>query len=402
MKKIFAMIILIMVIVSVSACGQLGSSEETGNDKNTEQQTKVSEKEDDSVFQVSKESKAEDFIYGKFPNGTPFIAGYKGNAEIITIPTSYEGVECKAVIWDALYAINGMENLKNIKKIIIPEGIERFTCDMPWKFENLESISFPSTLVETELHDICFDICRGSKVKEVIFPEEPVSGYFIEDDVIYKKVVYDKTTEHYDAGTEGRRLHLYLGKKECNEFTIPEDVMEISKKAFWDASPNLKKLTVKGNIAGFEIEAPTIEELILSDDAKHIGMGRGSLWGCDSLKSIYIGKTTGIDIDGGLHYAPLLEKISVSEEHEALFSKDDILYFRNNRGEVSVKLYPGGKTEEEFTLGEDVQYVGDCAFLADDDLKKLYVTSAFKEYVDDMDWEERHDKFAEELEIIVK
>ena len=31
MKKLFTMIIMIMVIVSVSACGQSGSSEETGN-----------------------------------------------------------------------------------------------------------------------------------------------------------------------------------------------------------------------------------------------------------------------------------------------------------------------------------------------------------------------------------
>lgn len=411
MKKMLQMILMMIVMACVAGCSAPTEQEESNNKqtdnvqledsartgKDSGQQVEADEKEKNEA-QPLKESKAEDFIY-KEMNGVQYIVGYKGDAEIITIPTSYDGVEYSSVKWDAIYAVNGTENLSNIKKIIIPEGITRFTCDMPWNFENLESISFPSTLVETEYHDICFDICKGAKIEEVIFPEEPmVSGYFMEDNVIYKKVVYEKTSSLHEAGTEGKILCLYLGKD--NEFTIPEDVTGVMEDAFECASINLKKLTVKGTIGSLAISAETLVELILSDEAKSIFLDRNALSGCDSLKSIYIGKTTEIDYAGGLHYAPLLEKITVSEEHESLFSINDILYFRNNKGEITIKLYPAGKTEEEFTLGDEVSWIGDGAFLADEDLKKLYVSSSVMEYINNMD--DRRDKFASELEFIVK
>lgn len=222
-----------------------------------------------SAVSVSAETKNE-YEY-TVENGNATITKYNGNLENVTIPAIIDGYNVKNVSFDAF----NNDNSKNIKNIVISEGIE-YVGD--WLFTNskkLETITFPSTI--TKFATDWFFI-GSPELKEIKFSGNN-PRYYIKNGALYdsekKQLMICPANREYENGI----------------FEIPDGITDIRGYAF-DKCKFLQKVTMPNSVTTIGDHAfcncENITELVLSENIS--GMSYDSLGNMASLKSITVPK----------------------------------------------------------------------------------------------------------------
>lgn len=151
----------------------------------------------------------DDFFYGENDDGTIFITRYIGSDETVTVPSELDGKTVKSV--------GGFTSNKTIKHVIISEGIielknilvlhdrepiENTSMGTFMSCENLESVTFPSTL-ET-IGKCAFFGCQS--LKTVVLPDGllHIDRYaFVDCKSLERLVIPDSVNDIGNAAFDG-------------------------------------------------------------------------------------------------------------------------------------------------------------------------------------------------------
>ena len=204
-------------------------------------------------------------------NGNATITKYNGNLENVTIPAKIDGYNVKTVAFDAFMN----DNSKNIKNVVVSEGIEYVGNWLFTYSKSLETITFPSTI--TSFATDWFFI-GSPELKEIKFSGDN-PRYYIDNGALYD--------------SEKKQIMLCPAKREYENgiFKIADGTANISGYAF-DGCNSLKKVIMPNSVSAIGDHAfsgcKNISELVVSENIS--SMTFDSLGGMASLKSITIPK----------------------------------------------------------------------------------------------------------------
>lgn len=204
-------------------------------------------------------------------NGNATITKYNGNLENVTIPAKIDGYNVKTVAFDAFMN----DNSKNIKNVVVSEGIEYVGNWLFTYSKSLETITFPSTI--TSFATDRFFI-GSPELKEIKFSGDN-PRYYIDNGALYD--------------SEKKQIMLCPAKREYENgiFKIADGTANISGYAF-DGCNSLKKVIMPNSVSAIGDHAfsgcKNISELVVSENIS--SMTFDSLGGMASLKSITIPK----------------------------------------------------------------------------------------------------------------
>ena len=222
-----------------------------------------------SAISVSAETRDE-YEY-TVENGNATITKYNGNLENVTIPAKIDGYNVKTVAFDAFMN----DNSKNIKNVVVSEGIEYVGNWLFTYSKSLETITFPSTI--TSFATDWFFI-GSPELKEIKFSGDN-PRYYIDNGALYD--------------SEKKQIMLCPAKREYENgiFKIADGTANISGYAF-DGCNSLKKVIMPNSVSAIGDHAfsgcKNISELVVSENIS--SMTFDSLGGMASLKSITIPK----------------------------------------------------------------------------------------------------------------
>lgn len=267
-------------------------------------------------------------------NGIKITRCKDTKSELIVIPSEINGIP--------VVSVGGFGgNTRNVKNIIIPEGVIEIT-DMAFYYcDTLEKVSLPSTLTKigksafyncdslTELH-IPQNVCslgeegsfRNCFSLPAITVDEDNKWFSSLDGVLYNK---DKTN-----------LILYPAGKQDEKYTVPNNVKIISGHAFYNCD--------------------YLKELVFSDSIETIG--EAAVFYCDNITSIHIPKNVKLIEQVPFGVCDSLEEITVSEENKYYSVENGILF---NYDKTTVVFCIPNMTGS-ITLPSSVLEIADSAF----------------------------------------
>lgn len=123
---------------------------------------------------------------------------------------------------------------------------------------------------------------------------------------------------------------------------------------------------------GAQRGAVVIPNTVTKDGAIYqvIGIGSGAFKGNRHVTSVSIGSGVTSILPDAFAGCPELKSITVSEENQYYSSVDGVLY---DAGEMYLYVYPGGKTDDSFTVPDTVQTIGMYAFYDNEHIRSLTV-----------------------------
>ena len=123
---------------------------------------------------------------------------------------------------------------------------------------------------------------------------------------------------------------------------------------------------------GAQRGAVVIPNTVTKDGAIYqvIGIGSGAFKGNRHVTSVSIGSGVTSILPDAFAGCPELKSITVSEENQYYSSVDGVLY---DAGEMYLYVYPGGKTDDSFTVPDTVQTIGMYAFYDNEHIRSLIV-----------------------------
>lgn len=123
---------------------------------------------------------------------------------------------------------------------------------------------------------------------------------------------------------------------------------------------------------GAQRGAVVIPNTVTKDGAIYqvIGIGSGAFKGNRHVTSVSIGSGVTSILPDAFAGCPELKSITVSDENQYYSSVDGVLY---DAGEMYLYVYPGGKTDDSFTVPDTVQTIGMYAFYDNEHIRSLTV-----------------------------
>lgn len=265
-----------------------------------------------TVIGVSAESTGE-FEY-TVENDIATITQYIGNSENVVVPSVIDGYSVKTVTFEAFRG----DNAKNIKTVVVSEGIENIGDWLFTSCQQMESITLPSTV--KELATDWFFI-GSQKLKELKFSGEN-SRYYLDDNGVL-----------YDSHKKQLMLCPAQNNLKNGEYKILDGTTNIRGWAFLNCE-TLKKVIMPNSITTIEDHAfsgcNNIEEMILSDNISIIGYD--ALGFLDNLKEITIPKNV-----KGFYYNEQSTNTYLGYSGESKIDGFTIKGYRNSEAEKYAK-----------------------------------------------------------------
>jgi len=290
------------------------------------------------------------------------------DSEIITIPSTIEG---KPVV-----SVGGfIGNERNVKEIILPEGIKEISEMAFYYCESLEKINFPSSL--EKIGKSAFYNC--SNLNNIHLPKNLSS---IGSDGVFRNcfslntLTVDGDNQYFSADNNilynktKSKLVIYPAGKSDVSFVVPNTVVEIGENAFYNCD--------------------TLTEIILSESVEIIG--EAAIFYCDGIESIHIPEKVRTIGEVPFGVCDNLREITIDENNEFFsvedgmlmnFDKTEILFYIPNSNGVLVipnniiKVANSAfrySNIETIIIPSSVSYVGKQAFF-NSDVEKVYISN---------------------------
>ena len=157
------------------------------------------------------------------------ISGYKGNASVVTIPSTIMGVPVKYIASDSFKYNN------YIKKVILPDSIEYIGNCAFYECSSLEEINLPNSL--TEIGFFAFYKC--SSLKEISIPQGVKT---LEKQTFYECTSLNKVELH--EGLEKLEDGVFLYCSSLETINIPNSLTTLEGNLQFKACESLKSITL--------------------------------------------------------------------------------------------------------------------------------------------------------------
>lgn len=318
------------------------------------------------------------------------------------------------------------------EKIVIEEGITGFYGGIFNDFINIKEIDLPNTPMEISEEDfsetayykdsnnwdngvlyidnhlvkalettngkytvkngtiaICFRAFWGSEISEIVLPDSVVK---IGNEALTKcyslKSIYIGSGLQDFSGSvfeEGTEIEFYTGPyllekievSKHNNFLSSENGVLYNKDKtellWYPASSSAKELSMPDTVQTISwlafINAANLETLILGDNVTAPDF---LLYGCNSLKKVYVGKSLQYDDEIGwiFNNCPSLEFIDVHMQNPNYSSVEGVLF---NKNKTTLVKYPAAKKGVEYNIPDNVTTIANYAITKVIYLEKLFI-----------------------------
>lgn len=278
----------------------------------------------------------------------------------------------------------------------------------PWGFlECVDSLYISGELVEnlvipdgvTSIPDYAF--AGYGKLKSVVIPASVTTigdNAFFSRNLVYAEFLGnapniganafyggDSFTIYYHENTSGWSSPLWdvyyaACVEEFSDYSVLDEDNRNSQGILFTLNESAKTAVVgdgsgETNNSGYygaQRGAVVIPNTVTKDGAIYqvIGIGSGAFKGNRHVTSVSIGSGVTSILPDAFAGCPELKSITVSEENQYYSSVDGVLY---DAGEMYLYVYPGGKTDDSFTVPDTVQTIGMYAFYDNEHIRSLIV-----------------------------
>lgn len=265
------------------------------------------------------------------------LTQYTGKGGIVVIPEEVKSIDPEA-----------FADCKNIKKLILNEGLERFDekclSYLIQEDEQFACILIPSTVKEISLASERGVL--GGKVSYSIHEEN--SKYFMDDDICY------------EVNEQGKYTVLFCQNKMLGHAIINDGTIAIADCAFAVSKWNSDDAV--GVFARLrKIELPDCLEKI----------GNNAFSKCKALSEIVIGPSVSFIDATAFFGCKKLKKISVSPNNAYYADVDGVLFDKSKKNLI---VFPEGKKVNQYELPGTIENFG-TAFAYIQGIKELHLSS---------------------------
>ena len=249
-KKLFALLLVALLSLSVFGCGN-----------------KEDEIEDDGDEKVEESYQYEYFTYGVSGEGTYEITGftYGGTAFIdVVIPAVISGREVTGIAADAFKAV------KTLRSVTIPSGITYIGQYAFYDCDNITTVVIPDTVTSVGVG--AFEGC--DKLASVTLSNglAKISKYTFKDCPVLTGVTIPAGVTVIDDGA-------FYGCVAISEITLPEGLTDLGACAFYGCTA-LKSATVISTVLGVDVVIGGEDEEAETEIIAHV-IGEAAFGGCD-------------------------------------------------------------------------------------------------------------------------
>ena len=322
--------------------------------------------DDEKPFEITENGFTYEIYYGEAS-----LVKYSGTAKKVVVPSTVQGYPVKRIKSQAF------SYLKTMKSLVLSEGIKILEPEsILWCYQ-LESVSYPSTVI--------LDDQGTSGISVVPLYCEKLAKVQVAENhptiVVYDGAVYDRAMT---------KLIYYPSGDKRTVLKIPEGVTSIRNDAC--ASNNyLQKVIMPDSVNyigywAFDGDS-ALEEINISKNCQFIGQ---YAFNYTSIKELYLPATLEIFVVGDV-IMPDLEKIEVDSKNSVYYSKQDVLYLENTLvkypsqkkaktfkvpdgiTEISVGAFADATNLTQINLPDSLQYIGDSAFARAENLNEVTI-----------------------------
>ena len=282
---------------------------------------------------------------------------------------SWRFLECV----DSLY-ISG----ELVENLVIPDGVKSIPNYAFRGYGKLKTIVIPATV--TTIGDEAFN-CENLVYAEFLgdAPSIGADAFYIDRNNENGFVIYYHENTHgwssplwdvyYAACVEEFSDYSVLDEDNRNSQGILFALNESSKTAVVGDGSNMPN---NSGYYGAQRGAVIVPDTVIKNGSIYrvIGIGSYAFSGNRHVTSVSIGSGVTSILPDAFAGCPELKSITVSEENQYYSSVDGVLY---DAGEMYLYVYPGGKTDDSFTVPDTVQTIGMYAFYDNEHIRSLIV-----------------------------
>lgn len=255
----------------------------------------------------------------------------------------------KVILGEGITTIKeyAFKNCKNLDYIYLPEGIKEFGKQCFYRCESLEKIHIPSSL--TTFGDEIFYGCVN--LKEFDSYNE---GCISDDNRCY--------IHSYSSNNENIKELKFFAQGGLSEYTIPNDITQISKYAF--EGSNIEKITLNSNITFIDdytfADCENLTTISNYDEITRINAFAFS--GCKNLTTCIINQKTEIVEEGAFKNCAKI-----------VFTDDNPLEL--NITQINKSTFAGCVGIQSVLMNDETYTIDDNAFNGCTSLKSINITS---------------------------
>ena len=376
MKKVLTVVLALMLILSMTACGSSPSAEggtsqeeapsESGetsdgdaagdSDKTDPDKTDSSKNSTPVSLSDAKQPADSDFSYDKY-NSYVDLRGYKGSEKVIFVPATIEGlpVQCSglSIESDAVRGVVFAEGFTSIPTIYC-----RYEGDPA-----IEAVGIPASCEELESKPS--NLFMDFPYMKTIEVAEGNPTYSVEDGILYAMRYENKILLCYPAMREG-------------ETFVQPDATSLAQYAFANNKFLKRVENAKAWNEGYAFYGSSVEEIVCSENWIYLSQNDfADDPETTAIRSITLSAKLDSHVGNAVIFKGLdkLEEILVPEENTMYFSEDGVLYFTSDKQKATyLLLYPNARPGEEFTPSEEADgiYYVERAFENPLYLKKIH------------------------------
>ena len=295
-----------------------------------------------------------------------YFKGDKNDWLGIAYPNSLWGfLECV----DSLY-ISG----ELVENLVIPDGVKSIPNYAFKGYGKLKSVVIPASV--TTIGDNAF-FSRNLVYAEFLgnAPNIGANAFYGGDGFT---IYYHENT----GGWSSPKWDIYYAAcvEEFSDYSVLDEDNRNSQGILFTLNESAKTAVVgdgsgETNNSGYygaQRGAVVIPNTVTKDGAIYqvIGIGSGAFKGNRHVTSVSIGSGVTSILPDAFAGCPELKSITVSEKNQYYSSVDGVLY---DAGEMYLYVYPGGKTDDSFTVPDTVQTIGMYAFYDNEHIRSLTV-----------------------------
>lgn len=309
-----------------------------------------------------------DFVFDSCRIESLYFKGSINDWLKIELP-SWRFLECV----DSLY-ISG----ELVENLIIPDGVKSIPNYAFRGYGKLKTIVIPATV--TTIGDEAFN-CENLVYAEFLgdAPSIGADAFYIDRNNENGFVIYYHENTHgwssplwdvyYAACVEEFSDYSVLDEDNRNSQGILFALNESAKTAVVGDGSNMPN---NSGYYGAQRGAVIVPDTVIKDGIIYrvIGIGSYAFSGNRHVTSVSIGSGVTSILPSAFAGCPELKTITVSENNEYYRSIDGVLY---DIGALYLYVYPGGKTDESFTVPDTVQTIGSYAFYDNEHIRTLTV-----------------------------